>query len=95
MREKTIFASLVTLLFMAGFVFATLTGLALAATDLNILVALAIGVGTTGAWSILMWLVSPWIMDLMQAWIYQARRITIEELEEGVRAPGGGGARRD
>jgi Zn-dependent protease with chaperone function len=85
MREKTFLASLVTLLFMGGFVFATLTGLALAATELNLLLALALGVVATGAWSIFMWLLSPWIMDLMQAWVYRARPLTLQEL--GLRRP--------
>jgi Zn-dependent protease with chaperone function len=80
MKGKTVFASLVTLTFLCGFVFATMTGLALTAREIELIPALAIGVGATVVWAFLVWLVSPWIMDLVQRWVYTARPMTIEEL---------------
>jgi Zn-dependent protease with chaperone function len=80
MKGKTIFASLVTLTFMCGFVFATAVGLALAMGQLDLLPALGIAVGATVLWSFLVWLFSPLVMDLVQRWVYSARPMTIEEL---------------
>jgi Zn-dependent protease with chaperone function len=80
MKGKTIFASLVTLTFLCGFVFATIVGLALSTREIALLPALAIGIGATVVWSFLVWLVSPWIMDIVQRWVYSARPMTIEEL---------------
>jgi Zn-dependent protease with chaperone function len=80
MKGKTILASMVTLTFLCGFVFATIVGLALSVREIALVPALAIGIGATVVWSFLVWLVSPWIMDLVQRWVYSARPMTIEEL---------------
>ena len=80
MKGKTIFASLVTLTFLCGFVFATMVGVALSMRDIELIPALLIGVGATMLWSFLVWLISPWIMDLVHRWVYTARPMTIDEL---------------
>jgi Zn-dependent protease with chaperone function len=80
MKGKTILASMVTLTFLCGFVFATVVGLALSVQELALLPALAFGIGATIVWSFLVWLISPFIMDLVQRWVYSARPMTIEEL---------------
>src|SRR5579859_3264430 len=80
MRGKTIFASLVTLTFLCGFVFASVVGLAVASREVELVPALALGVGATVLWSLLIWLISPFVMDIIQRWIYSARPITLEEL---------------
>src|SRR5258705_2191161 len=80
MRGKTILASMVTLTFLCGFVFATMTGLAISMRDIDILPAIGLGIGATIVWSFLVWLLSPFVMDLVQRWVYSARPMTIEEL---------------
>jgi len=80
MKEKTILASMVTVTFLCGFVFATVVGLAVGVGNLDLLPALAIGAGATMVWSFVVWLVSPLVMDLMQRWVYSARPMSIEEL---------------
>jgi Zn-dependent protease with chaperone function len=80
MKGKTIFASMVTLTFLCGFVFATVMGLAVSLGNINLVPALGIGVGATIVWSFLVWLLSPVVMDLIQRWVYSARPMTIEEL---------------
>jgi Zn-dependent protease with chaperone function len=80
MRAKTIFASFVTLTFLCGFVFASLVGLALASREVDLVPALALGVGATALWSFLVWLISPFVMDLIQRWVYAARPMSLEDL---------------
>jgi len=82
MRQKTLLASFVTLTFMCGFVFATVAGLAIASNQTSLVLGLALGIGVTVLWSFVMWLVSPWIMDLMQSWIYSARLYSLEQLRQ-------------
>src|SRR5882672_9660596 len=82
MRGKTILASMVTLTFLCGFVFATMTGLAISMREIDILPAIGLGIGATIVWSFLVWLISPFVMDLVQRWIYSARPMTIEELTQ-------------
>jgi Zn-dependent protease with chaperone function len=82
MRQKTLLASLVTLTFMCGFVFATLAGVFIASQQVSLVLGLLLGVAATVLWSLIMWLVSPWIMDLMQSWIYSARGYSIEALRQ-------------
>ncbi len=82
MKGKTILASMVTLTFLCGFVFATVVGLALSLREIALVPALAFGIGATILWSFLVWLVSPWVMDLVQRWVYSARPMTIEELAQ-------------
>jgi len=80
MRGKTILASMVTLTFLCGFVFATMTGLAISMREIDILPAIGLGIGATIVWSFLVWLISPFVMDLVQRWVYSARPMAIEEL---------------
>jgi len=82
MRQKTLLASFVTLTFMCGFVFATAAGLIIASNQTSLVLGLALGVGVTVLWSFIMWLVSPWIMDLMQSWVYSARRYSLDQLRQ-------------
>jgi Zn-dependent protease with chaperone function len=63
-------------------VFATVTGLALALREVDLLPAIGLGMGATVVWSFLVWLVSPLVMDLVQRWVYSARPMTIEELTQ-------------
>jgi len=80
MRQKTLLAAFVTLTFMCGFVFATVAGLVIASNQTDLGVGLGLGVAVTILWSLIMWLVSPWIMDLMQTWIYSAKNYSLEQL---------------
>lgn len=80
MRQKTLLAAFVTLTFMGTFVFATVAGLVIASNQTDLLVGLVLAVAVTVLWSLVMWLVSPWLMDLMQRWIYSARPITLDQL---------------
>lgn len=79
MRQKTLLATIVTITFLVGSVFTTVVAASLAA-QLELPIALALSVGITCLWSLVMWLVSPLVMDLIQRWIYKARNITLEEL---------------
>src|SRR6266542_1440765 len=80
MKEKTLLASMVTLTFFCGFVFATVIGLAVGVGDLDLVPALALGAAATVLWSFLAWLLSPIVMDLIQRWVYSARPMALEEL---------------
>ena len=82
MRQKTLLAAFVTLTFMCCFVFATAAGLIIASNQTSLVIGLALGVAVTVLWSLIMWLVSPWIMDLMQSWIYSARSYSLEHLRQ-------------
>ncbi len=73
-------ASMVTLTFFCGFVFATVIGLAVGVGDLDLVPALALGAAATVLWSFLAWLLSPIVMDLIQRWVYSARPMALEEL---------------
>ena len=75
MRQKTLLATIATLRFLVGSVFTTVVAASLAA-QLDLPIALALSIGLTCLWSLLMWLVAPLIMDLIQRWIYKARNIT-------------------
>ncbi|HTQ06171.1 MAG TPA: M48 family metalloprotease [Polyangiaceae bacterium] len=79
MRQKTLLGTFVTLGFLFGSVFVTVVVTALAA-QLEPTLALGLGIGFTCLWSLLMWLLSPVIMDLIQRWLYKARNITLDEL---------------
>lgn len=79
MRERTLLATFVTLTFLVGFVFTTVVAVAVAA-ELELPIALLVSVGITCLWSLLVWLISPFIMDLVQRWLYQARNVTLEDL---------------
>jgi len=84
MRQKTLLGTFVTLGFLFGSVFVTLVVAALAA-QLEPVLALGLGIGFTCLWALLMWLLSPLIMDLIQRWVYKAQSITLDEL--GQRRP--------
>src|SRR3954471_690752 len=80
MKGKTVLASMVTLTFLCGFVFTTIVGLALSTREIELVPALLIGIGATLVWSFLVWLISPFVMDLVQRWLYSARPMTMDEL---------------
>lgn len=82
MAQKTFLASLVTLLFMGSFAFATLAGIVVASGQLALGAALVVGIALTAAWSFVTWLVSPWIMDLIQRWVYSAKPYALEQLRQ-------------
>jgi Zn-dependent protease with chaperone function len=79
MRQKTVLATLITITFLVGSVFTTIVAMTVAA-QFDLPIALAISVGATCVWSLLMWLVSPLIMDLVQRWVYKAMPITLDDL---------------
>lgn len=79
MRQKTLLATIATLTFLVGSVFTTVVAASLAA-QLDLPIALALSIGVTCLWSLVMWLVAPLIMDLIQRWVYKARNITLDEL---------------
>ncbi|PTL79889.1 M48 family metalloprotease [Vitiosangium sp. GDMCC 1.1324] len=79
MRGKTLLASIVTLTFMGGFVFTTFAAISIAsrgAGAATFLLAIAVTVG----WAFLSWLLSPFLMDLAQRWLYSARNMSLDEL---------------
>jgi Zn-dependent protease with chaperone function len=80
MRGKTLLAAMGTLFLLSGFVFATIAALVIGSGQVEPLLGLGIGVGLTILWSLLTWLVSPWIMDLVQRWLYGARTMEMNEL---------------
>ncbi|HEX4478845.1 MAG TPA: M48 family metalloprotease [Polyangiaceae bacterium] len=80
MRGKTVFASAATLVFLTGFVFATCSALAIASQTVSVPVALLLSIGLTTLWSLLVWLISPFIMDLVQRFAYKSRDISLDEL---------------
>lgn len=80
MRGKTLLASFVTLMFMGGFVFTTFVAATLASRQDSAPMALLLATGMTVGWAFLSWLISPWIMDLSQRWLYSAKNMTLDEL---------------
>ncbi len=86
MRNKAIFASFMTIGVMSLFIMILLSPViaAVAANaaegSMGPVLGLAIGVGLVVAINGLMWLISPWIMDLVNRWAYRCRDITLEEL---------------
>lgn len=82
MGQKTFLASLITLFFMGSFVFATMAAVVIASGEFSLTIALALGIGLTAAWSFVTWLISPWIMDLMQSWVYSARAYSLDQLRQ-------------
>ncbi len=80
MRGKTVFASAATLVFLTGFVFATCSALAIASQTVSVPLALLLSIGLTALWSLLVWLISPFIMDLIQRFAYKSREISLDEL---------------
>lgn len=86
MRSKALFASFATLSMMSLFVFVLLSPFALAAAAnaadgaMGPAAALAICLGLTVLFNVLMWLLGPVVMDLVQRWVYRCRDMPIEEL---------------
>lgn len=86
MRSKAIFASFATISIMSLFVFVLVSPFMIMALSeaasgalgpvLGLLVAIALTVGINA----LMWLISPWLMDLSNRWFYRCRDMSIEEL---------------
>lgn len=86
MRNKALFASFVTISLMSLFVFILLFPfLFMAFADaaegaLGPALAFLVAVGLTVGINAILWLVSPWVMDLTNRWFYRCRDMTIEEL---------------
>ncbi|MDB4930361.1 MAG: peptidase family [Myxococcaceae bacterium] len=86
MRSRAITASVFTLSLLSAFVFILLTpitfALAQSAGDLGAGLILAIAIGLTIAINGLMWLISPWLMDLTNRWFYRCRDMPFEEFAQ-------------
>ncbi len=86
MRSKAITASVFTLSVISGFVFILLTPILFAVTQamegVGVALVLALAIGLTIAINGLMWLISPWLMDLTNRWFYRCRDMPIEELAQ-------------
>lgn len=86
MRSKAITASVLTLSLISGFVFVLLTpilfALAQSAGDVGAGLILALAIGLTVAINALLWLISPWLMDITNRWFYRCRDMPIEELAQ-------------
>jgi Zn-dependent protease with chaperone function len=80
MKGRTLLASFATLFLLCGFVFTTVLALALSTSDLPPLASVGIGVAITIVWSFLVWLIAPWIMDLVQRWLYGAIPMQLDYL---------------
>ncbi len=86
MRSKAIFASFLTISVMSLFVFILVSPFMIAALSdaasgaLGPVLGLLVAVGLTVGINLLMWFISPWLMDLSNRWFYRCRDITIEEL---------------
>jgi hypothetical protein len=84
LRSKAITASVLTLSLISGFVFILVTPilfvLAQSATELGAALILLLAIGITVAINGLMWLISPWLMDLTNRWFYRCRDMPLEEL---------------
>jgi len=84
LRSKAITASVLTLSLISGFVFILVTPilfvLAQSATELGAGLILLLAIGITVAINGLMWLISPWLMDLTNRWFYRCRDMPLEEL---------------
>ncbi|MBI2892560.1 MAG: M48 family metalloprotease [Deltaproteobacteria bacterium] len=76
MKAKLWFASLVTLGILFSFVFTILMAFAYEGG----LIGAGLMLALTVLINLVMWLVSPLIMDLVQRWVYKSRVIEIEEL---------------
>lgn len=74
MKSKLIFASVVTLGILASFVFFVFYLIAFQANLINF----GLLVGLTVLTNVVLWLISPYITDLMQKWFYRIRRVDFE-----------------
>lgn len=77
MRAKLFAASLFTLGILSGFVFTILFTAAYFGGKMQA----GIMVGLTIAVNAVMWLVSPWLTDLMQGWIYKIEKVEFSDFE--------------
>ena len=86
MRSRAITASVFTLSMISGFVFILLTPIVFAMAqsmgDMGAGLVLALAIGLTLAINGLMWLISPWLMDLTNRWFYRCRDMPFEELAQ-------------
>ncbi len=75
MKSKLVFASAITLGILASFVFFIFYLIAFQSNLINFVWLLGLTVLT----NVVLWLVSPFITDLMQRWFYRIRKIDFEE----------------
>ncbi len=86
MRSKATFASFLTISVMSLFVFILVSPFMIAALSdaasgaLGPVLGLLVAVGITVGVNLLMWFISPWLMDLSNRWFYRCRDMSIEEL---------------
>ena len=86
MRSKAITASVVTLSMLSGFVFVLVTPIMFAlmssTSGLGAAVILALCIAFTVGINALLWLISPWLMDLTNRWFYRCRDMPFEEFAQ-------------
>ncbi len=76
---RLILASMWSLGLLSGFVLILiLMIMGFTGVDIN----LPIAIGITVLWNVLLWLVSPWISDLIYGWLYKAEWVGIEWIEK-------------
>jgi Zn-dependent protease with chaperone function len=73
-------ASILTLSLMGGMVFALMTGLVFIQNSENPNQGLVIAIDLTLLFNVISFLVSPWIMDLTQQWLYKVRWVNLEKV---------------
>lgn len=77
MKAKLVFASVFTLGILASFIFCILFAIAYAGGMINA----TLMIGGTILVNFVLWLVSPWITDLVQGWVYKVEKIEFQEFQ--------------
>ncbi len=75
-----VIASTVTLGLIIGMVLTLIFGITLIVESENPSLGLAIAIACTLAFNLFFFLISPWLMDLSQNWLYQTKWISMKEL---------------
>jgi Zn-dependent protease with chaperone function len=76
-----VMASTVTLSLLVGMLLVLFLGLVLITSSNNPAAGLGLAVMITVVFSLVMFFVSPWLMDLMQSWLYKTRWVPLSEVE--------------
>lgn len=77
MRAKLFAASLFTLGILSGFVFTILVSAAYFGGKIEA----GMMIGLTVFFNVIMWLVSPWLTDLIQGWVYKIEKVEFADFE--------------
>lgn len=84
MRSKAMFASFATLSMMSFFILVLVSPVMMAALadqgGFGLALGLGLGIGITVLVNVIMWLISPWLMDGVNRWVYRCRDTSLEEL---------------